>query len=150
MAINHIDGTQSYVGLCVSSYTWYNSSMDVTSYYVNVFNPLTDSLESVYVHNDFDSSVHDTFTIDATDEVTAILKAKEQARTKAQYERQELIEVMTPRVGKTVTIIKGRKYPKGLTGIVFWTGVTKYGPSVGFKDASGTVCWTNPDNLQVV
>jgi hypothetical protein len=72
----------------------------------------------------------------------------------------------TPAKGKTVTVVKGRKVPKGTTGIVIWVGGGKYfGPTpryksstwstkgalrVGLKDADGTVHWTAASNVVVV
>ncbi len=34
--------------------------------------------------------------------------------------------------------------------IVFWTGEGKFGPRVGFKDASGTEHWTDVKNVDPV
>lgn len=62
-----------------------------------------------------------------------------------------------PAKGKTVTVVKGRKVPKGTTGEVIWVGAGKaYGyydrPSdrLGVKDAAGTVHWTAASNVEVV
>ena len=52
--------------------------------------------------------------------------------------------------GATVVVVKGYKVPKGTSGTVFWTGVTKFGPRIGFKDAEGTVFWTSESNIKVV
>lgn len=62
---------------------------------------------------------------------------------------------------KKVKVVKGRKVPIGTTGTVFHIGSfcrSKYGDpwgiytsySVGIKDASGNVHWTNIDNVEVL
>ena len=63
--------------------------------------------------------------------------------------------------GKTVRVVKGRKVPKGTTGVCFWMGSfdnSKYGDPwgiytqyrVGIKDESGNVHWTALDNVELV
>jgi hypothetical protein len=82
----------------------------------------------------------DIATVDATDEVKA--KAFEyfaaQATERMQRERAHRMDAIardakTPMKGKEVEVVKGRKLAHGLTGIVFWTGDSGYGPSVGFN-----------------
>lgn len=51
--------------------------------------------------------------------------------------------------GKTVKVIKGRKLPKGTTGIVGWCGETRYGWSVRI-DHAGAREFTSLDNVEVV
>jgi len=151
MAIIQPNGEQTYIGKCLSTHTWYNSSMDVTSYYVNVYNPDTNAFESIYVNDDFPSdSPKATYTIDATSEVVAIWEAKQKAIRDAEYARRELERIMRVEIGKRVQVYKGRKVAKGTEGIVFWMGDTGYGTRVGIKDASGTVHWTAETNVQVI
>lgn len=52
--------------------------------------------------------------------------------------------------GSRVTVVRGKKVPIGTTGVVIWSGVGKYGPRVGLKDASGEVHWTDAKNVDVV
>jgi hypothetical protein len=68
-------------------------------------------------------------------------------------------------VGKTVVVARGRKVPKGTTGVVIWEGAGfdphahtrnwrySYSPPaptrVGVKDAAGTVHWTASKNCDV-
>ncbi len=66
-------------------------------------------------------------------------------------------EAVTPRKGKTIKVVKGRKVPKGTVGECVWYGEGKkysyYGSApmrVGLKDASGTVHWTAASNVEVV
>lgn len=49
--------------------------------------------------------------------------------------------------GQTVTVVKGRKVPKGTTGIVFWVGENQWGPQVGFK-ADGETYFTALGNVE--
>lgn len=55
--------------------------------------------------------------------------------------------------GQTVEVFKGRKYAKGLTGLVFWVAtepdrfdVTK----IGMTSADGEKVWINIDNVRAV
>jgi len=151
MAITHKDGTVSHVGMCLSSSTDYNSSMDVTSYYVIAYNQNTTEFDRIYVKCDYPSDEKQaSYTLDATDEVKAIWQGRKAAAAKAQREREELIELMTPRVGKLLQVIRGRKVAKGTTGECFWVGNTAFGTRIGIKDAKGVVYWTAVDNVQVV
>lgn len=63
--------------------------------------------------------------------------------------------------GKTVKVVKGRKVPKGTTGVVFWLQRQCYGKygdpwgiysstRCGIKTADEKVYWTSTDNLEVV
>jgi hypothetical protein len=52
--------------------------------------------------------------------------------------------------GKTVTVTRGRKVPKGTTGVVFWTGLGKAFRDwedspirLGLKDADGNTHWVD-------
>jgi hypothetical protein len=52
--------------------------------------------------------------------------------------------------GQTVTVVKGRKVPKGTTGIVAWMGEDNYGTArVGFKTADGEMVFTAQSNVEV-
>lgn len=61
------------------------------------------------------------------------------------------MEATTPRKGKTVTVVRGRKVAKGTTGYVIWEGEDNYGKArVGIKDEAGEVHWTAASNCQVI
>lgn len=54
--------------------------------------------------------------------------------------------------GQTVTVVKGRKVPKGTTGVIVWEGepVTAYSKTVqriGIKDAEGNMHYTASSNV---
>jgi hypothetical protein len=53
--------------------------------------------------------------------------------------------------GATVVVARGRKVPKGTTGVVFWTGTDAFDkPKVGFCDAAGVTHWTAASNVEPV
>ena len=64
--------------------------------------------------------------------------------------RKELTEDRTKNIAKgtEVKIVKGRKVPIGTVGTVIWTGVGKFGPRVGIKDAAGVIHWTQRVNVE--
>lgn len=92
-------------------------------------------------------------SVDATPEVLAEYEAyckEKQAQIEAQRQQAE---AQTPRKGKTLKVVKGRKVPIGTVGECIWTGPDSYRPNhtrVGIKDAAGTVHWTSADNVVVV
>ena len=53
--------------------------------------------------------------------------------------------------GQTVTVVRGRKVPKGTTGIVFWIGTDSFDkPKIGFRDDAGTTHWTAASNVEAL
>lgn len=70
----------------------------------------------------------------------------------------ELTELERVRRGSTVTVVRGRKVPLGITGKVFWIGENQYGMKVGMnlsdrKDERGRnvdVVWTALSNVEVI
>lgn len=63
--------------------------------------------------------------------------------------------------GKTVKVVKGRKVPKGITGVVFWLKRQCYGKygdpwgiysstRCGIKTESGEIYWLDVNNLEVI
>ena len=70
----------------------------------------------------------------------------------AQYAAEKLAAIASGEVvkGATVVVVRGRKVPKGTTGIVFWTGTDAYDkPKIGFRDAAGATHWTATSNVEV-
>ena len=51
--------------------------------------------------------------------------------------------------GQEVTVVKGRKIPKGTTGIVFYSGEGQWGWRIGFRTADGQELWTNLSNVEL-
>jgi hypothetical protein len=51
--------------------------------------------------------------------------------------------------GATVTVVRGRKVPKGTTGVVFWVGTDSYDkPKIGIRDDAGVTHWTATANVE--
>ncbi len=111
--------------------------------------------------------------VDATPEVKAKagawLKAWAIKRLTEEYNRKAEQVAREIAKGDQVRVVRGRKVPKGTEGTVFWKGERRYGVQyarhgfshgsgfygdivtrVGFKDAQGTVFWTNETNLEKV
>jgi hypothetical protein len=152
----------THVGLCVSDreMNGYNDS----DWYMLVFDPETESFHEIC----FASTRGWTYPAygskpDATPEVMAKYAAHLATLAKAAQEAHERIADVTPEVGKRVEVIKGRKVPKGTTGLVFWKGAgTKYSPNFGYskhlivpdrlgiRDANGTAHWTSAANVMVI
>jgi hypothetical protein len=80
---------------------------------------------------------------DMLNQIDAALKVKRDAENAAN-------EAKTVRVGKEARIFKGRKYPVGTVGRVFWTGETKYGSSTGLELNCGKRIFVNTGNLEVI
>ncbi len=121
-----------------------------THAYATVFNAATGAVEIVW---------HDGTgaTVDATPDALAGANAWVLAKTTekrvagwAENMGKALDAATRVAKGKTVTVVKGRKVPKGTTGEVFWLGDGRYGTRAGVKDAAGTVHWTAASNLEVV
>jgi hypothetical protein len=105
-------------------------------------------------------------SVDATPEVIAAYDAYRASLTAAAKVRAKAVEAATPRVGKTVKVVRGRKIALGVTGVVTWVGTSKFGgrpkylPSylpftetnlrMGIKLADGSVVFTDRKNIEVV
>lgn len=107
--------------------------------------------------DDMGYRVYADASVDATPDVRAAARAytikREADRMKAEWERAtDRLVAYAAKIerGKEVIVARGRKVPKGTTGIVFWLGEGKYGLRAGIKDAAGTVHWTAASNLDVV
>lgn len=96
-------------------------------------------------------------TIDATPEVRAAFeaykaeqKALKRAEEAARYAAIEAARAKEPRRGRTIKVVKGRKVPKGTTGVCIWIGEGDWGTRVGLKTEDGTVYWTAASNVEAV
>lgn len=99
-------------------------------------------------------------TVDATPEIQAKHDAWQRENERKAREVRQAIEEATPRAGKTVKVIKGRKVPKGTVAKVVWYGAGRiYGGSarqqgtppmrVGL-DIDGERVFTAASNVQVI
>jgi len=65
-------------------------------------------------------------------------------------EEADAVEAAIVRVRKVVRIFKGRKYPIGTEGRVFWIGDSGYGTSVGIECTSGRRLFVSIGNVEVI
>lgn len=79
-------------------------------------------------------------------------KARERDAAYArQIKEREEAEARTPRKGRTVRVVKGRKVPIGTVGRCIWRGESAYGPRVGIKvEGVAEPYWTAASNVEVV
>lgn len=83
------------------------------------------------------------------DHLDMLNKMEAEKRAKRDAENAA-IEFKTVRVGKDVRIFKGRKFPIGTEGRVFWVGSNVYGTSAGLELNSGVRIFVNTANLEVI
>lgn len=90
--------------------------------------------------------------VDATPEVMAAYQKYCRDQQERARKANQLKLAMTPRKGKTLKVVKGRKVPLGTVGRCIWVGPDKYksnGTRVGLQDEKGTVHWTDATNVEV-
>jgi hypothetical protein len=115
------------------------------------------------------------WAVDATPDVVAASRkwqATVEVTERAEYAASEarkaedsrLVEAMNaltnprPRRGQLYEVVGGRKFPKGLRGVLFWAGSNKWGESYGLATSdrklpngrNADVIFINPKNLQAV
>lgn len=66
-------------------------------------------------------------SVDATPDVLAKYEAWQAKQAAERAARSAAIEARTPRKGRTVRVIGGRKIPKGTEAVVFWERITERG-----------------------
>ena len=115
------------------------------------------AVKDVIIACDDPSSVYGEATVDATAEVLAAVaewtkaEAVKAVATMAALDAEErLYRAKMVAKGKTLKVVKGRKVPKGTTGVCIWVGDGHWGRRVGLKDAAGTVHWTAATNVEVL
>lgn len=95
-----------------------------------------------------------TATVDATPEVQAAYDAWRAERARTAQADADRIEAATPRPGKTVEVVKGRKIPVGTTATVFWYGPGRdYGSGAAMRvglTVDGEAVFTAAVNVRVV
>lgn len=81
--------------------------------------------------------------VDATPEVLAKYAAWKQEQARLAELRRARVEAVTPRKGRTVRVIAGRKVPKGTEAVVFWERIEKVGfftyPEDRYYPATGRI-----------
>lgn len=92
--------------------------------------------------------------IDATPEVRALYDAYVEKQNQVYREHKAAIEAATPKKGKVVKVVRGRKVPIGTQGTCIWVGPDKFARvrnafRVGIATPTGTV-FTAIGNVEVV
>lgn len=131
---------------------------DVTR--VKVWNPDTEQPETVNLQYHFElNSKIGTSTKDCPQDIIDEWEASEKLKAaEAERVRQEQAlaahleackeRVLEPQVGERAIIYKGRKVPKGTTGVIFYKKEGHYGIRVGLKDFDGKSHWTSMSNVR--
>ena len=169
MPIFYNDGTVTHVGCVFGTYQAdYRAMSDVYTYasYATVWNAEKRCVENVMFNANFECDQGGgRAIIDATPELITLRKnidrlaAAEQAERESvarakRIEEAKAAERNRPVHGKKMTVVRGRKCPKGTTGVVFW--ISPDGVRVGLdtqpgiKDEKGYakhVAWTYAEYL---
>jgi hypothetical protein len=112
-----------YVG-CVLT-TWEKNGYDDSDWYAVVWDEATQSCKSI-IYATTRGATLGSAEIDATPEVIAKAQAWLAAIIFAGAKEAAAKEALTPELGKTVEVVKGRKVPKGTVGVVTWKGLDDY------------------------
>lgn len=149
MAIIDKKGNVTYEGLVLRLGSSYNSSMDISEYYADVWDG--GQVRHVYYGSNFGSDSGKA-EVDATPEVIASYQAWRYRTHLENLALDALRKASFPSNGKVASVVKGRKLPVGTTGIIFWRGPNKfaYGRySVGLELSDGTRVFTDENNIEV-
>jgi len=154
--IKHSDGTETHVGTTLFISNMWDMSMDITTYYANVWE--NGKVVSIYAYSDYEPRNGRTVVVDATPEVKTEYEAYKAAIQEAKWEREAIEREKTPEVGKEVVVVKGRKVPIGTQGTIFWKGVDNFKSSrfagtvyrYGIKDSAGNTHWVPEANIEVL
>lgn len=156
---------ETHVGLVlgIGERNGYNDS----DFYATVWNPAKGCPETFEYASTRGWSYPNSAVVDATPEVRAAYEAYLAVKADEARKEREAVEANTPRMGKLVRVVRGRKVAVGTVGRIFWMGeAQKYSPSrwaksttkIGIalddtKDARGryaNVAWTYAENVEVV
>ena len=139
----------THVGLCVKERE--ANFYDDSDFYMTVWNPETHKPEEIC----FASTRGWSYpclgsAVDAGPDVMAEYRAYMVEREREAREARAAAEAAKPAKGKILTVVRGRKVPKGTTGVCIWKGEGRFGTRVGIKDSAGTVHWTAASNVEVL
>jgi hypothetical protein len=148
----------SHEGLVLQ--TGEHNHYDDSDFYAVVWNPAAGQPQEIEYATTRGWTYRNTATPDATPEVLAAYDAWQAERTRKAAEQQAAAELATPRPGKTVRVVKGRKIPAGTVATVAWYGEGRvYGGSarrqgiapmrVGLS-VDGTSVYTDASNVEVI
>ncbi len=149
-------------GLVVGYEDHYLGDGDST-YSVIVWDPVDEKPVSFGLgYSNMARSEHELIEYDAVPEVKAAYSAwKAEQERKAAIEHRnaeiakqkyaEALEAATPKRGRRVLVVKGRKVPVGTEGVSFWYGQDKFGGfRVGIVKSDGSKVFTAASNVEVV
>jgi hypothetical protein len=123
-----------------------------SDFYVNVWDEANGCIKKVSIgstRGPQGPENHYWWTVDATPDVVAKAQAYLELEAKKARIRSFLSRKL-PAKGEVVTVVAGRKVPKGTTGEVFWVGPNGYGKNeyrVGFKSTEGDKFFIAAGNL---
>jgi hypothetical protein len=148
----------SHEGLVL--WTGEHSHYDDSDFYAVVWNPADGEPQEIGYATTRGWAYRNTATPDATPEVRAAYDAWQAERTRKAAEQQAAAELATPRPGKTVRVVKGRKIPVGTVAKVAWYGegrdygrAAKYGMPVPMRvglSVDGKSVYTDASNVEVI
>jgi hypothetical protein len=136
MAITNNMGRCDFVGCVLETYNSdYRAMSDVYTWATFALVWTGSEAREVLVNANFECDQSGgAAVVDATPEVVAewnAWKAAKEARAnearllRAEMDRQR--ELVAPKKGRMVEVVKGRKVPVGTAGLVFWEGTDNYG-----------------------
>jgi len=137
----------SYVGCVVD--TGEINGYDDSDFYAVVWDDAKQEFKRVVYASTRGWSYPNGASIDATPEIAAKYAEMQEAKYRAIQERKRMDRLMRVERGKQVKIVRGRKLPKGLIGICFWVGQTRFGWSVGIESERGRE-FTALGNVEVI
>lgn len=147
----------THVGLVLR--VWEQNGRDDSDFYAEVWNPETGRPESIQYASTRGWTYPNGATVDATPEVLAAYAAWCQRVDAERRAAEAAREAATPRFGKTVRVVKGRKVPVGTVAEVFWTGRNGFNRSrwgrneierIGLRLPDGSKVFTDASNVEVV
>lgn len=141
----------SYIGKVLE--TREKNGYDDSDFYAVVWDDYTQSTKDVYYASTRGWTYPNHAEVDATPEVREAYN-KYVEKSQAEY-RQKIAEkeLKTPRAGKSVRVIGGRKVANGLEGLVFWYGPDKYQRNnmrVGVHLCNGEKVFISAVNVEVI
>jgi hypothetical protein len=114
----------THVGLVLS--LGENNGYDDSDFYAIVWNPELGATERIEYATTRGWTYPNSAWVDATPEVQAAYEAYRARLAEERRVQLEMEEARTPRVGKSVMVMRGRKIPIGTVGVVFWAGADKF------------------------
>lgn len=110
----------SHEGLVIS--TGEHNFYDDSDFYAIVWDTETNAPREIEYATTRGWTYANSATVDATPEILAAYKTWCRKRDQKTQEARDAKEIATPRAGKAVKVIKGRKIPRGTVAKVAWYG----------------------------